>query len=148
MEGTKIKISKSTILAYGTCMFIGIKYIKSAWKEAECVRERHVNSGALLSSIPFLFARQLFHLSEWPLHSFSVFFLGGHVNCDQIRLLLRVNFLSRHSWLLHPVLPDLIYLNLVINSWTLLCIFATEMVRRFLSSHEGQYLQRIKSQKI
>lgn len=96
------------------CVFIGIKYAESAWKDAECVRVHAVNPGALLSSAPFLFAQRLFHPGEWPLHSSSVFFLGGFVSCDQIRLLLRVNFLSRHSWLLHPLVPDLICLNLAI----------------------------------
>lgn len=70
-------------------------YAESAWKDAECVWEHTVNPGALLSSIAFLFAQQLFHPSQWPLHSAAVFFLGGLVSPDQIRFLLRVNFLSR-----------------------------------------------------
>lgn len=82
-----------------------------------------MNPGALPSSIPFLFARQLFHPSEWPLHSSTVFFLGGFAGCDQIQLLSRVNILSRHSWSLHPPLPDLMCLKVVINSRTLFVYF-------------------------
>lgn len=102
-------------------VFIGIQYTKSERMLNSWVHS--VKPGALLSSTPFLFAQQLCHLSEWPLHSSAVFFLGGFVSRDQIKPLLRVNFLSRRSWLFHPLLPGLICLNLVINSWTLFVYF-------------------------
>lgn len=99
----------------------------------------------VLSSVPFLFAQQLFHPSEWPLHSSAVFFLGGRVSYDPNSYLIKVNFLSRHGWWLHPLVLDLIGLNLVINSRRPLCILLTGTVCWFLGSHKGQCLQRIKS---
>lgn len=116
-------------------------------KDAECVWVHSVNPGALLSSIPFLFVQQLFYPSKWPLHSSAVCFLGGLVSCDQIRLLLKVNFLSRQSitpptstWFDMPEFSN--------YSRTLLYIYVTETVCWFLSSHKGRYLQRIESQKL
>ncbi len=92
--------NKSTLLAYSKCALACLQE-QGTLKGQERKLNVSENPGALLSSLPFLFAQRLFHPGEWPLHSSAVFFLGGHVSCDQIRLLFNSKF-PLQTWLITP----------------------------------------------